>query len=76
MTKYTGATGAILLLQFLCAAQCIPLDDFYDFGEDAPEESIKLRDGHNTQSSVLYVSELINFFTESQDAVIVSVWIA
>lgn len=72
MTKFTGAPGVIVFFHLLNAALCIPLDDFYAYGGDAPEQATKLAQGDNSFSDTEYVDESIYFYDNPQEAVIVS----
>ena len=69
-------TVGLLLFQLLSVVFCIPVTQFYPFGADAFSDATDgvfgLPGGNDVSSTVVYVNEIIQFYGEPQDAVIVS----
>ena len=69
-TVMTSLCGFILC-HILNVVLCIPLTEFYPFGKNDTEGAIKLNDGHNVYTK-LFVDEVIWFYGQSYDTLIVS----
>ena len=69
-------TVGLLLFQLLSVISCIPVTQFYPFGEDAISDATNgvsgLQVGNDVSSTTVYVNELIQFYGEPEDSVIVS----
>ena len=69
-------TVGLLLFQLLSVVFCIPVTQFYPFGDDALSDATDrvsgLRKGHDVSSSAVFVNEVIQFYGEPQDELFVS----
>ena len=71
-----ATTVGLLLFQLLSVIFCIPITQFYPFGRDALSDGTDgvygLKVGNDVYSTAVYVNEIIQFYGEPQDVVIVS----
>ena len=67
-----AAVAGVIFIYLVSVVLCIPLNEFYPFGGDAPEAVHKLADGRDKFSGRVYVAEAIRFYGEPQETVIVS----
>ena len=69
-------TVGLLLFQLLSVVFCIPVTEFYRFGNGAFSESTDgvfgLPLGDDVSSAAVYVNEIIQFYGEPEDTVFVS----
>ena len=75
MMNDKATVAGVILISYLAVSGvvlCIPLNEFYPFGGDAPEAVHKLADGRDKFSGPVYVAEAIRFYGEPQQTVIVS----
>jgi len=72
MANYKASLGRLIIFHLLNAVLCIPLHEFYPFGGDALEAVHKLADGRDSFSGRVSVAEVIRFYGEPQQTVIVS----